>query len=413
MKILHISTGNTGGAGLASERLHLGLRAIGVESKMLVLRKRGDSEEVHRYRQVSHTQLAFVDSGLSLLSAVNKRLGLPLSRAQRYRNRLNRLKRGSKPAPFFTLPFSDFDVASHPLVREADVIHLHWIADFIDFPTFFRKVKKPVFWTLRDENAFLGGFHYAMELDKANSGYRALDMELADAKGRFLSDASRLSFIFLSQMMTRQFDNHPMTAGRRNFTIPNLVNPQAFRPMRRSLAREFWNLPEDSIVLCFAAAPLWGERKGLRELIDAVRILGRSDIMVMAIGNGDPHSVVDVPVFYTGHLSDERLMALAYSAGDFFVMPSFQEAFAKTPLEAMACGLPTVAFPCSGTEEVIHGGNGILTSEFTARSLAASLKEAIATSYDRDKIREDIIERFSVEAIAKQHFAAYKDVLSA
>jgi len=412
MKILHISTEDIGGAGLASERLHLGLRAIGVDSEMLVLIKKGSAQGVHRYREPYKTRIRFINFGLSLLSAVNRRLRLPFSRAQRFRNRVDRLKREAKSAPFFTLPFSDFDVASHPLVNEADVIHLHWVANFIDFPTFFRKVNKPIIWTLRDENAFLGGFHYSMELGNAGAGYRALNTELAHAKEDSLSKASRLSFIFLSRMMARKFSNHRVVRGRRHFIIPNLVNPEVFRPLRKSLAREYWNLPENNVVLCFAAVSLWDGRKGLKKLIEAVQILKRPDIIVMAIGNGEPHAVSGVPVFYTGHLSDERLMALAYSACDFFVMPSTQEAFAKTPLEAMACGLPSIAFPCSGTEEVIHRGNGVLTSEFTSTSLGAALEEAMTRSWDGEKIREDVIERFSVEAIAKQHLAAYRDVLS-
>ena len=41
-----------------------------------------------------------------------------------------------------------------------DIIHLHWIGGFVDIPTFFKHVKKPIIWTLHDMNPFQGGFHY-------------------------------------------------------------------------------------------------------------------------------------------------------------------------------------------------------------------------------------------------------------
>lgn len=411
MKILHISMDNTGGAGLAAERLHLGLRAAGIDSKMLVLRKRGDAEEVHRYREHGKN-LPSAKSGLSLIRAASQRMGLPISRAQRYRNRVHRLKLKTNPAPFFTLPFTSFDVTTHPLVRESDIIHLHWVADFVDIPTFFRNVDKPVVWTLHDENAFLGGFHYAAQRDQANATYRALDDELANAKCASIMKANSLTFKFLSRMMEEKYRNHRIVAGRPTFTIPNSVDTRVFRPVRRSLAREFWGLSDQDVVLCFAANPLWGARKGLRELIEAVRMLDRSDLTIMAIGKGNPNSPSGVPVFFTGHLTDERLMALAYSAGDVFVMPSFQEAFAQTPLEAMACGLPTVAFPCSGTEELMYTGNGVLTSEFTSMALAAGLRLALTKTYDAAGIRADISERFRVDVIVRKHLVAYQKVIS-
>ena len=43
MRILHICTTNNGGAGKAAFRLHLGLKSIGVKTKLLVLRRSGSS----------------------------------------------------------------------------------------------------------------------------------------------------------------------------------------------------------------------------------------------------------------------------------------------------------------------------------------------------------------------------------
>ena len=109
----------------------------------------------------------------------------------------------------------------------------------------------------------------------------------------------------------------------------------------------------------------------------------------------------------TGAIANPHLLALAYSASDLFVMPSYQEAFAQAPLEAMVCGCPVVAFPCSGTEELINEANGIRCQEFTEEALSDSIMAALATKYDRQAIREDVVERFDIDKIANQYIDLY------
>ena len=59
-----------------------------------------------------------------------------------------------------SLPTSIFDVSKSNLVKEADIIHLHWVGDFVDLPSLSKKVNKPIVWTLHDENLFCGIRHY-------------------------------------------------------------------------------------------------------------------------------------------------------------------------------------------------------------------------------------------------------------
>ena len=46
------------------------------------------------------------------------------------------------------------------------------------------------------------------------------------------------------------------------------------------------------------------------------------------------------------NLYGPRAMSVAYSCADYFVMPSKKEAFAQTPMESMACGVPALVFSC-------------------------------------------------------------------
>ncbi|HNT26645.1 MAG TPA: glycosyltransferase [bacterium] len=409
MKVLHISTGDSGGAGLCCIRLHKGLLANGRESKVLVLNKTLNEPELYRFEQKSEKPPFPISFVWPYLALTARKFGIPLSRVERYRDRLNKLREGRQV--FFTLPVSDLDLAGHPLVRETDIIHLHWVADFLDYPSFFAKVNKPIVWTVHDENLYMGGWHYR----RAREEYPLLDElddELASIKQRSLARQRKVTIVSLSRMMREFAVSHRSFTDREHRVIHNPVDHMTFRPVDKFFSRELLGLPKDKKILCFVSFGLWDTRKGLKELLVALKSLRRPDIVLCAVGAGDVKGISDQETFSLGLVRDERLMAAAYSAADLFVMPSFQEAFAQAPLEAMACGVPVVAFPCSGTEELINERNGIRTVDFTVESLREGIAKALNTKYDPEWIRNDVIERFGIEKIVSQYVDVYQQVLT-
>ncbi|MFA7682337.1 MAG: hypothetical protein WCX61_04895, partial [Candidatus Peribacteraceae bacterium] len=123
MKILHICTKDTGGAGKAAFRLHHGLKSIDVESKMLVLHHNTSDSDV----------TALVQNNTIFNRARNS-----------FRNRLiaAELKAYDLSHGFYyTMDKSIYHISNHPLVQEADIIHLHWIAGMVDYAEFFSAMK--------------------------------------------------------------------------------------------------------------------------------------------------------------------------------------------------------------------------------------------------------------------------------
>ncbi|MCB0502451.1 MAG: glycosyl transferase group 1, partial [Bacteroidetes bacterium] len=56
------------------------------------------------------------------------------------------------------------DISKHPLIKAADIIHLHWInLAFLSINSIkqLAVLNKPVVWTLHDMWAFTGGCHYS------------------------------------------------------------------------------------------------------------------------------------------------------------------------------------------------------------------------------------------------------------
>lgn len=201
-----------------------------------------------------------------------------------------------------------------------------------------------------------------------------------------------------------------MIAHARKTLIYNMVDYRLFQPKDKTGARARLGISPEAKIFAFCACNINEPRKGLNELSLA---LGRisPDYRILAIGKNRSHSAWD-NVIETGRTNDAEQLSWFLSAADYFCMPSFKENFAQTPIEAMACGLPVVAFPCSGTEELITPANGIRCSDFTPEALEEGLRTALATSYGAKAIRQDVIERFSPEKIGNEYLRFYQEVMN-
>lgn len=137
------------------------------------------------------------------------------------------------------------------------------------------------------------------------------------------------------------------------------------------------------------------KRKGLHILIDALSIIDRQGIdfnctLVGAIRGGKSgyKEFIDEKIktyklgnkiSFTGKLSDEEL-ASRYNNASIFVFPSLLEGYGMVLLEAMAYGLPVVAFNNSAMPYTVKDGiNGLLcknadSADFACK-LAALLKD--------------------------------------
>jgi glycosyltransferase involved in cell wall biosynthesis len=117
-------------------------------------------------------------------------------------------------------------------------------------------------------------------------------------------------------------------------------------------------------------------------------------------------------VFLAGRVGN---MADWYETSDAFVTSSRFEGFPNTLLEAMAYGLPVVAFDCdTGPSDIIaHEENGLLVPVGDRVALARTLKRLLSDQDLRQALREravDVRTRFSFEAIAGQWETTFCDL---
>lgn len=82
--------------------------------------------------------------------------------------------------------------------------------------------------------------------------------------------------------------------------------------------------------------------------------------------------------------------------------------------EALCCGLPVIASNVGGIPELVNSENGILVNPGNENELLAAMQQVVSGSvqFDRKKIAEDAVGKFSYPVIGKQLDSVYRKILS-
>jgi glycosyltransferase involved in cell wall biosynthesis len=91
-------------------------------------------------------------------------------------------------------------------------------------------------------------------------------------------------------------------------------------------------------------------------------------------------------VTFTGYLRGEAL-ATAYASADVFAFPSLTETFGQVVQEAMASGLPVVAFEAEGVRDLIrHGESGLLAPIGDVAAFTRALRALLSSPEQRERM---------------------------
>lgn len=106
-------------------------------------------------------------------------------------------------------------------------------------------------------------------------------------------------------------------------------------------------------------------------------------------------------VEFLGHVPDEELADL-YSGAKAFLALARDEDFGITPVEAMMCGTPVIAYRGGGyVETVVEGKTGVFFEEYSVEGLIEGMDRLQATSYKQQAIKNHA-EKFGKERFVRE-----------
>jgi glycosyltransferase involved in cell wall biosynthesis len=145
------------------------------------------------------------------------------------------------------------------------------------------------------------------------------------------------------------------------------VDTKLFNMVKRDNGlRKSWGADENSKVMISVGR--MAPEKNLEQVLkcfDALRFMGTQLKLVM-VGDGPLREQFQLrypDIIFPGMLSQADL-AVYYASADLFVFPSQTETFGNVTLEALASGIPVLAFDCAAARDWVQQGvNGWLVPE--------------------------------------------------
>lgn len=398
MKIVHINTYSTGGAARACIRLHLALLKSGKQSTVVFREDPTDRiAEAFRIQPVYHSRT------YRLL--------------KRFRLIPDKYERFHRPPPdliskyeVYSCPVSGYEIEKHEVVQDADIINLHWVGDFLNFPGFFKSINKPVVWTLHDKNPFLGFNH--LKIDAANNkSLDVLENKIAAFKADIISSCRQLSIVAPSKHLMEEAQKSLAFKRRLHYNIFNCVDVSVYTPRDKKFSRELFGFKKNAVIIGFLNNYEGISHKGADLFWDAAKLLSSNSLLFVCNGS-NKEELTNCQIISTIH--DEHLMSVFLSACDAVLITSREENLPNLALEAMACGTPVISTPVGGMPEIVHNGfNGILADEISAQSVKEAIEKfiAIKNTFDSQRIREFAVGNFAENVQAERYTELYNKIL--
>ena len=420
MRVLLVNTSeNRGGAAVACKRLMIALKKQGISVKMLVRDKQTTDPDVISIGESKNRKW------INRVRFVYERLVIGLNNFFSRKN-------------LFAVSIANtgMDITRLKEVKEADIIHLHWINQgMLSLKDIHRLVElgKPMVWTMHDMWPCTGICHHARDCSHYTqncgncfflklSGNKDLSYRVFQKKLRV--GYENILFVACSDWLRSRTEKSSLLKYSKVVTIPNPLDTNLFSPLDKLEVRKRLGLSMDSYFLLFGAAKVGDVRKGFEYYFEALRLLnraipelrGRLELIFMGEAGLEIPQDIPYPAHFTGFLTDEEKIADWYNAASLFVLPSLEENLPNMIMESMACGTPVVGFDTGGIPEMIdHKYNGYVArykdSHDLMKGICWLLNQADIQEVS-ENARKKVVDYYSEKLIAERFSQLYSELLS-
>ncbi|PXV64123.1 glycosyltransferase involved in cell wall biosynthesis [Dysgonomonas alginatilytica] len=404
MKVTHISVATTGGAGIAAYRLHCALLKY----------TDVDSNFVQQYNLAKENLGAKVYTVPPVSSFVHK-IKCHFEITPEHLNWKN-TQRYPGDYEIITYPRTSYRIENLDIFKDTDIVHLHWVADFINYPSFFKKIKKPILWTLHDMNPFMGLFHYEGDRIRNEATLGKLDHKIFEQKIRYIDRNKDINIVCPSDWLKNKSQASLILGRYPHYTsIPHGIDLSKYPDLDRLMVKEKLGLNNGLKTILFVAHDITVYRKGIGLLIDAINQLDTSKFNLVSVGGGKIQLNSKINYIHFPKIHDISVLNTIYSAADLTVIPSREDVITNVMPESFANGTPVLSFSNGGmVEHIKTGENGILVEEISVKSLIDNLKDFLDNNYsfNNEDIRKYALDHFSEKLHAEKYKQLYEDILN-
>jgi len=328
----------------------------------------------------------------------------------------------------FSFGFIGRNVDKEPLLLDSDIIHLHWICNFISIKGIARlvNIKKPIIWTIHDSWPITGGCH--VRYGCSQYCYGCTNCHELARKNTYLSESilkkkrkywanNNIVAVAPSKWMFECLKKSDLFKQENIYHIPN--------PIDLSIYEYHEKHDDSSIVILFGAVqPTKAKYKGYNYLLEALKIITEKypdyakRIELNIFGSDELEENEVLAGFKHNNLgflnSDEQLVR-AYQNSHIYVLPTLDDNLPTTVLESMSCGTPVVSFDIGGLSDMVdHKKNGYLAKYKDSNDFAEGIIWVINNNSENrlsQNARAKIENDFSYSKTVEKYIELYNKVM--
>lgn len=174
----------------------------------------------------------------------------------------------------------------------------------------------------------------------------------------------------------------------------------------------FCATPSDDLVWLGRISP----EKGLEDAVAAAQASHRSMKILGKLEDADYWTHIqarypEAPIEYLGFVDTQQLQAIVRQCRALIMTPRWEEAFGNVAIEALACGVPVIAYRRGGPAEIIQPGK---TGWLVEPDSVTGLVDAIANidQLDRRVCRHQAETHYSLPALGHRFVSWFRRILA-
>lgn len=365
MKIVHLSYSDLfGGAARSAYNIHKSLVSIGINSKMIVVRKESKDKNIIEIENFWNKFFLKVKNYLFMLIS-------------------KLFYDGKSSFNFFSNSFLVKKINSY----NADYIFFHWIhAEMISVED-LQKIRAKKIFVLHDMWWIGSHEHYFNEKKNINQFKSNLFSKIYSFS-KFNLDRKRkikINNIVAPSQWLLDCAKKKLPNKRNYKKITYGLNLKSFKPEKKMKNKS----KNKNIKLLFVGfGKVEFERKGIDLLIKILSRIKEKNIELTIIGDVSQNlfEKIKLDVKFISRVSSDKKLNKIYNNNDILLFTSRQDNLPNVVLEAMSTGLPVIAFEIGGLKDLIKNNfNGYLCKPFNLNQYSKRLNNLILDKKMREK----------------------------